>query len=97
VDVSELRNLELRPFTAIIAADCAIALACPKETALVSFDGETLAQAGIPLTTFDSPANMAAIAADILLEKLDRPVGGYSHRMVVPQLQKRGNEVKSLG
>ncbi len=97
VDAGQLQDMDPGQFTAIIAGDCTIALRCPADKMLVSFDGETMAQAGILLTTFDSPANMAAIAADILLEKLDRPVGGYSHRMVVPQLQKRGSEVKHLG
>ena len=96
-DSKDIDSLDWRAFTAVIAGDCAIAARCPRDIMLVSFDGETLAQAGILLTTFDTPANMAAIAADILLEKLDRPVGGYSHRMVVPQLQKRGNEVKAHG
>ena len=96
-DIRQLQDLDLQPFTAIIAGECAIAVQCPENKALVSFDGESFAQAGILLDTFDSPPNMAAIAADILLEKLDRPVGGYSHRMVVPQLKKRRNEVKRYG
>lgn len=74
-------------YDGIIAADCSIALRVPAGKTLVSFDGETIGSMGI--TTLDSPANMAAIAADILLEKLERPIGGYSHRMVVPELIQR--------
>ena len=108
--VSACRQLRLDPalltapegvdwdrYTAVVAADCAAALAVPGDKALVSFDGEALENAGIGLTTFDSPANMARIAADILLEKLDGSFGGYSHRMVVPQLNERNAEVKQNG
>lgn len=61
--------------------------------ALVGFDGGRFARAGLPVSTFDSPDNMARIAADILLEQLERPIGGYSHRMVVPQLHRRGSDI----
>ena len=60
--------------------------------ALVSFDGTFFDRVGIAVSTFDSPENMARIAADILLEQLERPIGGYSHRMVVPQLTRRGSD-----
>ena len=89
IDIKDLGGVQWERYTAVIAADCAIALALPAGICKVSFDGEALALGGIPLTTFDTPDNMAGIAADILLEKLDRPVGGYSHRMVVPQLHQR--------
>lgn len=79
--------------TAVIAAHCADALGVPKGLCVVSFDGEAFAQAGIPVSTFDCPENMARIAADILLEQLERPIGGYSHRMVVPQLRQRGSDI----
>lgn len=96
-DIRELSRQDWSSCGAVIAADCTIATHIPQGKTLVSFDGEAFAQAGIRLNTFDRPSNMAAIAADILLEKLDRPIGGYSHRMVVPQLQRRetGNEVKT--
>lgn len=89
LDIKALHTAQWDRYTAVIAADCAIALALPQDICRVSFDGEALALGGIPLTTFDTPDSMASIAADILLEKLDRPVGGYSHRMVVPQLRER--------
>lgn len=95
VDAKDLARQDLAAFDGIIAADCAIALTLPQGKKLVSFDGQALARAGIGITTLDSPANMAKIAVDILLEKLDRTVGGYSHRMVVPQLQCRGEDQKS--
>ena len=60
--------------------------------ALVSFDGTFIDRLGIPVSTFDSPENMARIAADILLEQLERRIGGYSHRMVVPCLTRRGSD-----
>ena len=60
--------------------------------ALVSFDGTFFDRVGIAVSTFDSPENMARIAADILLEQLERPIGGYSHRMVVPCLTRRGSD-----
>lgn len=74
-------------FDGVIAADSVIAQQVPAGKLLVSFDGEAAGFMGF--TTLDSPANMAVIAADILLEKLERPIGGYSHRMVVPELVKR--------
>lgn len=74
-------------YDGIIAADCTIARQVPAEKLLVSFDGE--AADTVRFATLDSPANMAVIAADILLEKLERPIGGYSHRMVVPELVRR--------
>lgn len=94
-DISQAETLEWSAFTAVIAGDCAIARLCPGEKTVISFDGEHLGPWGI--STFDAPANMAGIAADILLEKLERPVGGYSHRMVVPQLKERRNEVSRYG
>ena len=92
-DAHRLAELDWQAFTAVIAGDCAIAHCCPADKALVSFDGDAFGEREI--STFDSPDNMAAIAADILLEKLERPIGGYSHRMVVPQLKERRNEVQS--
>lgn len=86
-DIRQLPELDWTPFTAVIAGNCTIARSCPVDKALVSFDGSDRGEWRI--STFDSPENMASIAADILLEKLDRPVGGYSHRMVVPQLKRR--------
>lgn len=86
-DIRQLSELDWTPFTAVIAGTCTIARSCPGDKALVSFDGRDWGEWRI--STFDSPENMASIAADILLEKLDRPVGGYSHRMVVPQLKRR--------
>ena len=94
-DLRQLDELNWQDFTAVIAGDCAVAHYCPEEITTVSFDGENLGQWGI--STFDSPDTMAGIAADILLEKLERPVGGYSHRMVVPQLRQRRNEVSRHG
>lgn len=93
VDSKELNQIHWEDFDGVIAADCAIAVGIPKQKQLVSFDGEALG--GLGITTLDSPANMAQIAADILLEKMERPVGGYSHRMVVPELVNR--EVKENG
>ena len=75
----------------MIVADCSQAGRFPGK-ALVSFDGTFFDRVGIPVSTFDSPENMARIAADILLEQLERPIGGYSHRMVVPQLHRRGSD-----
>jgi len=83
----------LEDCTAVIAAHSGTALEVPKGLSLVSFDGEAFDLAGIPISTFDSPENMARIAADILLEQLERPIGGYSHRMVVPQLKRRGSDI----
>lgn len=94
-DVRQLDELDWQSFTAVIAGDCALARYCPESLTTVSFDGEHLGQWGI--STFDSPDTMAGIAADILLEKLERPVGGYSHRMVIPQLRQRRNEVSRHG
>ena len=74
-------------YDGIIAADCAVAKHVPAGKRLVSFDGDAVGLTEI--TTLDSPANMAVIATDILLEKLERPIGGYSHRMVVPELVRR--------
>lgn len=87
IDSKDLCRVDWQQYEGVIAADCAIARCVPLAKKLVSFDGEALGLMGI--TTLDSPANMADIAADILLEKLDRPFGGYSHRMVVPELIKR--------
>ena len=94
---SALRQLKLtapktpEEATAVIVADCSQAGRFPGK-ALVSFDGTFFDRVGIPVSTFDSPENMARIAADILLEQLERPIGGYSHRMVVPQLSRRGSD-----
>ncbi len=92
-DVRQIEETDWQAFTAVIAGDHHLAGLCPPEKTVISFDGEHMGQWGI--STFDSPDNMAGIAADILLEKLERPVGGYSHRMVVPQLKQR--EVKRHG
>ena len=89
LDVKDLTQVKIEEFDGIIAADCSIALQLPQKQNLVSFDGQDMARAGISINTFDAPDNMAKIAADILMEKLDRTVGGYSHRMVLPQLQLR--------
>ena len=95
---SALRQLKLTPpkdaeeATAVIAADKTLVGSLPGK-ALVSFDGAFFDRVGIPVSTFDSPDNMARIAADILLEQLERPIGGYSHRMVVPQLRRRGSDI----
>jgi DNA-binding LacI/PurR family transcriptional regulator len=89
-DSKELQHIHWQDYDGVIAADCAIALRIPADKQVISFDGEALG--GMGITTLDSPGNMAQIAADILMEKLERPVGGYSHRMVVPELVKR--EVK---
>lgn len=94
-DVRQLEGLQWQNFTAVIAGDCTIAQKCPETVTTVSFDGENFAHLGI--STLDSPGNMAGIAADILLEKLERPIGGYSHRMVVPQLKERKSEVNRHG
>ncbi len=77
--------------TAVIVSDRSL-LGKVTGKALVSFDGAFFDRVGISVSTFDSPENMAQIAADILLEQLERPIGGYSHRMVVPQLQRRGSD-----
>lgn len=79
--------IDWKDYDGIITADPSIAQQVPVEKRLVSFDGETVGH--IDFSTLDSPANMAVIAADILLEKLERPIGGYSHRMVVPELVRR--------
>lgn len=94
---SALRQLKLTPprdpaeATAVIAADRSAVGKLPGK-ALLSFDGTFFDRVGIPVSTFDSPENMARIAAGILLEQLERPIGGYSHRMVVPQLNRRGSD-----
>lgn len=77
--------------TAVIASDRQLPGTLAGK-ALVSFDGSFFDRVGIPVSTFDSPENMAPIAASILLEQLERPIGGYSHRMVVPQLHRRGSD-----
>lgn len=87
VDSKDLSQIHWQDFDGVIAADCAIALRIPADKQVISFDGEALG--GMGITTLDSPGNMAQIAADILLEKMERPIGGYSHRMVVPELVKR--------
>lgn len=92
-DAKELPQLDWDAYDAVIAADCTIAAQIPLGKTAVSFDGDLLGNTGV--STFDTPSNMAGIAVDILLEKLARPIGGYSHRMVVPQLRKR--EVKHHG
>ena len=94
-DIRQLGELDWQNFTAVIAGDCAIARCCPETVTTVSFDGENFGQ--LDISTFESPVNMAEIAADILLEKLERPIGGYSHRMVVPQLKERRSEVNRHG
>lgn len=86
-DCKELPQIDWQKYDGIITADCVTALHVPEDKQLVSFDGEAFGSMGI--ATFDTPDNMAGIAADILLEKLERPIGGYSHRMVIPQLCKR--------
>lgn len=86
-DFKDLGQVDWMNYDGVIAADCEIARTIPAGRMLVSFDGEDGGERSI--TTLDSPGNMAGIAADILLEKLDRPIGGYSHRMVIPQLRER--------
>ena len=94
---SALRQLKLTApknmdeATAVIVSDRQL-LGNLTGKALVSFDGTFFDRVGIPVSTFDSPENMARIAADILLEQLERPIGGYSHRMVVPCLTRRGSD-----
>ena len=94
---SALRQLKLtepqsqEEATALIVSDRAL-LGTVAGKALVSFDGTFFDRVGIAVSTFDSPENMARIAADILLEQLERPIGGYSHRMVVPCLNRRGSD-----
>ena len=94
---SALRQLKLtapqnmEEATAVIVSDRQL-LGNLTGKALVSFDGTFFDRVGIPVSTFDSPENMARIAADILLEQLERPIGGYSHRMVVPCLTRRGSD-----
>ena len=83
---------EMAECTAVIAADPVAAMGLSRDLAVVSFDGDALALAGIPVTTLDCPDSIAQIAVDILLEQLERPIGGYSHRMVVPQLNRRGSD-----
>lgn len=95
VDVKDLSQVAWEEVDGIIAADCDIARQMPQGKEIVSFDGDLRADEGI--TTLDTPDNMARIAADILLEKLERPIGGYSHRMVVPELKQRKGEVKTCG
>jgi DNA-binding LacI/PurR family transcriptional regulator len=95
MDVKELPQVNWEEFDGIIAADCDIARQLPADKKVVSFDGDT--QGDVDITTLDTPDNMARIAAEILLEKLERPIGGYSHRMVVPQLRERKEEVKTYG
>lgn len=95
IDVRKLTQVDWEEFDGIIAADCDIARQLPGGKSVVSFDGDT--QGDVDITTLDTPDNMARIAAEILLEKLERPIGGYSHRMVVPQLRERKGEVKTCG
>lgn len=95
VDAKELPQVDWDDYDGIIAADCGIARQIPAQKQIVSFDGDV--QSDIGITTLDTPDNIARIAADILLEKLERPIGGYSHRMVVPELKQRKGEVKTHG
>lgn len=83
---------KLEDATAVIAGDLAAAVALIGRVPVIGFGGDSLAALGLPLTTLDCPDNMAQIAVDILLEQLERPIGGYSHRMVVPQLKQRGSD-----
>ena len=86
-DHKNLPQINWQDYDGVIATDCALALQIPADMQRISFDGEALG--GLGITTLDSPDTMAQIAVDILMEKMERPVGGYSHRMVVPQLVKR--------
>lgn len=95
IDITEIAQIDWADYDGMIAADCGIARKLPEGKPLVSFDGDIRGDVEIP--TLDTPDNMARIAAEILLEKLERPIGGYSHRMVVPQLRERKEEVKTYG
>lgn len=90
--------------TAIFAAADSIALGVlgaaeeagirvPEDLSVIGFDNITYA--GLPkinLTTIEQPKRtMASIAVDVLLEKINDPASGYSHRILMPQLVERSS------
>lgn len=90
--------------TAIFAATDALALGVlgaaeeagiriPEDLSVMGFDNITYA--GLPrinLTTIEQPKkSMGSLAVDMLLEKINDPSVGYSHRILAPSLVERGS------
>lgn len=92
------------PYTAIFAATDSLALGVmkaadeaglriPEDVSLLGFDNITYTSLPkINLTTVDQPKKtMAAMAVDVLLDKINDPNVGYSHRILTPSLVERSS------
>ena len=77
----------------IIKAADEFGMSIPEDFSLIGFDNINFS--GLPkinLTTIEQPKNaMAAVAVDMLINKITAPAVGYSHRIMEPSLIVRSS------